>query len=391
MYIILNLIIFFSSCFISKCCYKKDNKQDNILEDEEKDKKEDSKEEKEDEGYEEDKKEDEETFKRNKKQYDEEINKLKDIYCNDNGTSPFKWYDVNCTLKSTITEFNNLCNYIPEIIERIKDENNIIKDSIGIGIKNDIINEILNQRQQYLELKKGINVDILLNLIIKYIEITIKTIKIEDLYLQKYKDLIYTFDNMFNWTSLLYNNLKKYLNPIIYFAEINNEQDDDTKKTELGKFLKIRNNIDLEKNDNSSNITLFQFLNFINNYIVQFIDKKERKNINNGLYYDCYTIKNNKIKIYDGFKKNINYKNIINNNINNIISINLTGRYSSTLTHSISIQKFKDKFYFDSYNYYCNVSKDDIINCNFKNMFEKHGKLTLKNTFEYIDYIVSIF
>ena len=359
MYRILNLIIFFSSYFVNRCGYKKDNKQYAILED--------------------------------KKVILIKNEEGIDIYCNDNGTSPFEWNNVNCALKSTITEFNNLCNYIPEIIERIKEENNIIKDSIDIDIKKRIINEILNQRNQYLNLQTGINVDNLLDLIIEYIEITIKTIPIEDLYQQKYKDLIYLFDIMFDWTSLLYNNLKKYLDPIYYFAEIDNEQDNDTKKTELEKFLKIRNNIDLKKNDNSTRIDLYQFFYFINNYIVQFIDKKERGNINNGLYYDCYTIKNNKIKIYKGFKKNINNKDIINNNINNIISINLTGRYSSTLTHSISIQKFKDKFYFDSYNNYIKVFKEDITNYNFAKMFEKHGKLTHKNTFKYINYIVAIF
>ena len=302
-----------------------------------------------------------------------------DIYSKDNGTSPFKWYDVNCTLKSTITEFNNLCNYIPEIIERIKDENNIIKDSIDINIKKKIINEILNQRQQYLELKRCIDVNKLLDLIIEYIEITIKTIPIEDLYLQKYKDLIYLFDIMFGWTSFIYNNLKKYLDPIYYFAEIDNEQDNDTKKTELEKFLKIRNNIDLKKNDNSTRIKLFQFLIFIDNYIVKFIDKKEKQ---------IYHINNKKFKIYTNTN---DCKNCINNNINNIISINLVGRYSSTLSHSISIQKYKNNYYFDSYNYYCNVSKDDITNYNFAKMFENHGKLTYKNTFENVDYIVAMF
>ena len=377
MYRILNLIIFFSSCFVNRCCCKKRYKQNNILEDEE---------DKKDEG---DKKENEETLKRNKEQYDEEINKLKDIYCNDNGTSPFEWKNVNCTLKSTITEFNNLCNYITEIIERIKDENNIIKDSIDIDIKKRIINEILNQRKQYLELKRGIDVDKFLDLIIEYIEITIKTIPIEDLYLQKYKDLIEFFSDRFGENSMYKDNLLKYLKPIYIFLEISHESSEDEKKQELENFKKIRNNIDLKKHDNKIGIDLYQFFYFINNYIVQFIDKKERENINNGLYYDCYTIKNNKIKIYNGFKKNINYKDIINNNINNIISINLTGRYPST-THSISIQKYKNNYYFDSYNHYIKVSKDDITNYNFAKMFEKHGKLTYKNTFENVDYIVTL-
>ena len=364
MYRILNIIIFFSSCFVNRCCCKKKYKKNNILEDEE-------------------------TLKRNKKQYDEKINKLKDIYCNDNGTSPFKWDDSNCQFKSTITEFNNLCNYIPKIIERIKDENNIIKDSIDIDIKKKIINEILNQRQQYLEFKRCIDVDKFLNLIIEYIEITIKTIPIKDLYQQKYKDLIHFFANMFDCNSMYVDNLEDYLKPIYIFAEIKNKRPDDIKKQELENFKKIRNNIDLKNHDNITGIDLYQFFYFINNYIVQFIDKKEMERINNGLYYQCYTIKNNKIKIYKGFKKNINYKDIINNNINNIISINLTGRHPST-THSISIQKFKNNYYFDSYNHYIKVSKDDIINYNFDKMFEKHSKLTHKNTFENIDYIVTL-
>lgn len=320
------------------------------------------------------------------KKYSEE----NDIYSKNNGTSPFKWYNVNCVLKSTITEFNNLCNYIPEIIERIKDENNIIKDSIDIDIKKRIINEILNQRNQYLEFKRGIDVDKLLDLIIEYIEITIKTIPIEDLYQQKYKDLIEFFSNMFGPDFFYKDNLSKYLKPIYIFSEIYKKQQNDIKKQNLENFNRIRNNIDLKSHDNKTGIDLYQFFKFINNYIIQFIDKKEREHINEDLYYHCYTIKNNKIKIYGGFKKNINYKDIINNNINNIISINLSGRYSITLLHSISIQKYKNNYYFDSYNHYIKVSKEDITNYNFAKMFENHGKLTHKNTFEDIIYIVTI-
>ena len=198
------------------------------------------------------------------KKYSEE----NDIYSKNNGTSPFKWYNVNCVLKSTITEFNNLCNYIPEIIERIKDENNIIKDNINIDIKKRIINEILNQRQQYLELKRGIDVDKFLDLIVKYIEITIKTIPIEDLYQQKYKDLISFFANMFDSNSMCEDNLSKYLCQIYIFSEINKKSREDIKKQELENFKKIRNNIDLKNHDNKTGIDLYQFFYFINNYII---------------------------------------------------------------------------------------------------------------------------
>ena len=312
-----------------------------------------------------------------------------DIYSKDNGISPFKWDNVNCALKSTITEFNNLCNYILEIIERIKDENKIIKDSIDIDIKKRIINEILNQRNQYLELKRGIDVDKLLDLIIEYVEIFIKTVNIEDLYQQKYKDLIEFFFKVFCQNSMYKYNLAKYLYPIYIFSEISKKSSEDEKKQKLENFKKIRNNIDLKNHDNKTGIDLYQFFYFINNYIIQFIDKVERKDINEYFYYDCYTIKNNKIKIYD-IKKNINNKDIINNNINNIISINLVGRYSSTLSHAISIQKYKNNYYFDSYNCYLKVYKEDITNYNFAKMFENHGNLTIKNTFEYINYIVTL-
>ena len=312
-----------------------------------------------------------------------------DIYSKNNGISPFKWDNVNCVLKSTITEFNNLCNYIPEIIERIKDENRIIKDSIDINIKKKIINEILNQRQQYLELKRGIDVDKLLDLIIEYVEVTIKTIHIEDLYQQKYKDLITLFNNIFT-DNTLFGNLSKYLSPIFEFANINLDYDFFCIES-LDKFKKIRNNIDLKNHNNKSDINLYQFFYFINNYITEFIDKVERKEINKSDKYDCYTIKNNKIKRYYSCNNITNfYKNVLNNNINNIISINLTGRYSSTLYHAISIQKYKNNYYFDSYNKYCNVSKEDILNYNFDKMFENHGKLTHKNTFEKINYIVTL-
>ena len=378
MYFFISSIFFYFSfyklnfcCNNNNCCYcKKNNNEINVFDNKNNKKKQDK-------------------IKENNKDNDKENKDEINIYTNDNGVSPFQWYNVNCTLKSTITEFNTLCNYIPEIIERIKDENNIIKDSINIEIKKYIINEILNQRQQYLELKKGIDVDKFLDLIIEYIEITIKTIPIKDLYQQKYKDLIKFFETMFGY-NIQYNNLKNYIIPIYIFSEIDNEQDDDTKKQELENFKKIRNNIDLKNHNNKTGIDLYQFFYFINKYIVQFIDKKEMERINNGLYYQCYTIKNNKIKIYKGFKKNINYKYIINNNINNVISINLTGRYRSTLSHSISIQKYKNNYYFDSYNHYIKVSKENIINHNFHKMFEDHGKLTLKNTFEHIDYIVTI-
>ena len=43
-----------------------------------------------------------------------------------------------------------------------------------------------------------------------------------------------------------------------------------------------------------------------------------------------------------------------------------------------------------THNNYLKVLKEDILNYNFSKMFENHGKLTIKNTFKNIDYIVTI-
>ena len=113
---------------------------------------------------------------------------------------------------------------------------------------------------------------------------------------------------------------EKFNTPYLFFANQNKSHIVNVPKKAM-KTIKLKNK------------KIYQGIGF---QTYQNLNPVERKDINNDFYYDCYTIKNNKIKIYKGFKKNINYKDIINNNINNIISINLTGRHPST-THSISI------------------------------------------------------
>ena len=60
------------------------------------------------------------------------------------------------------------------------------------------------------------------------------------------------------------------------------------------------------------------------------------------------------------------------------------------MLHGTCILKHKNNYYFDSYNDYIKVSKDDIKNYNFAKIFLEHGKLTYKNTLESVFYIITL-
>ncbi len=70
------------------------------------------------------------------KQVIREINPEQGIFDSDNGKSPFKWEGKICRFKNTILEFMVLCDYFPEIVERLKNKENITrKDIADVEIK----------------------------------------------------------------------------------------------------------------------------------------------------------------------------------------------------------------------------------------------------------------
>lgn len=333
-----------------------------------------------------------------RKKYNDELEKDKkykfkndDIYKKDDNISPFYWSGSNCEFKTAITEFNILCLYIPEIIEKLNDEKNIIDNCIDISIKKSIIEEIINLNNKYKNCEKNIDVNNLLRLIS---EVVINLIKKSDPSkndgyfeeLQEIRDLIHS---------------STYCDFITNYPEIcdiinkieSSDNDDDTRKKYIDEY-NIKKNQQLVINSNyKSTLDLLNFLKFLDKHIIKiFTEIKKEEKLEKHYMNDYYTFILNEKKFCIYKILNLNEENIElfkeNFNKNNVISINLCC-LCGTIEHASCILKYKNDYFYDSYNKCINIDLNDIKNCNFEKILSEHKDYSNKlNKIEHLIYII---
>ena len=333
-----------------------------------------------------------------RKKYDDQLEKDKkykikkdDIYKKDDNISPFYWSGSNCEFKTAITEFNLLCLYISEIIEKLNDEKNIIGNCIDISIKKSIIEEIINLNNKYKNCEKNIDVNNLLRLISEVVINLIKKIdpSENDEYfkeLQEIRKYIYSstdIDFITNYPEICH---------IINEIE-SSDNDDDTRKKYIDDY-NIKKNQPLVINSNyQSSLDILNFLKFLDKHIIKiFTEIKEEEKIYKHHINTCYTfiLNEKKFCIYQIISPNKDNIELFKENFNknNVICINLWC-LCGTIEHASCILKYKNDYFYDSYNKCINIDLNDIKNCNFEKILSEHKDYDNKlNKIAHLIYII---
>ena len=320
-----------------------------------------------------------------------DIKKSNYIYNEHDNVSPFYWHDSNCEFKTALTEFNLLCLYIPEIIEKLKDSNNIIQNFIDINLKKSIVNEIINLHTRYKNFEKQIKVDKIIDLL-KEIAICC---------LNEYNPRInkdYN-DKLIEIISKL-GEFKFIIDFDVFIELIEHILSDDceiSKKNEyIDEYNKKKNNKLSVNSGYQSNISLVEFINFLNKYVLKIFDEYEKKYIldkksNNDIYN--YKINNKNFKIYRIYNtitcgnKDV-FRQIFNDN--KVISFNIESKYSDSIDHCSCFVNYNEKYYYDSYNNYINVDYNDLKNAEFEKILSYHSKETFSTEFTQVCDVIFI-
>ena len=293
-------------------------------------------------------------------------------------------------------------DYFPELFEELKKVYNIVKDKCEIKYKKDIINEIINLRQQYLSKKTSIDIHKIYDLLIVFVENYIKSYNFDDVFDNiDFRNFVSCYLGIFKILNIDDNYFIKFTNKIAHLKKDIQTDDDDSSEDEEGE-INIENlKNDLEKRNQISNslrnikitksnynyesgMNLIYLLDFLNEYICNFINKDDNKAIvyknikNKGLFKIVEKPNIEKLKDYDKDK---------------IIILSLCSRdLSIEDSHASNICKNNNlQYYHNSCNYKTNVSAVDFNKLNIQKILDESkniGNYNFKNP--EIDYYVEL-